>query len=96
MRTHTAPDQKNAQESVDNPPAAIGDDRNQQLFPDELLVVFVQIEFRVRDRLGKIVFSFLWFLFVKKSRQIQMRQTLASFSVFTRHEKVRQNNKFKY
>ena len=43
MRTHTAPDQKNAQESVDNPPAAIGDDRNQQLFPDELLVVFVQI-----------------------------------------------------
>ena len=52
MRTHTAPDQKNAQESVDNPPAAIGDDRNQQLFPDILLVVFVQIEFRVRDRLA--------------------------------------------
>ena len=47
MRTHTAPDQKNAQESVDNPPAAIGDDRNQQLFPDELLVAFVQIEVRV-------------------------------------------------
>ena len=37
-----------------------------------------------------------WFLFVKKSRQIQMRQILASFSVFTRHEKVRQNNEFKF
>ena len=66
MRTHTAPDQKNAQESVDNPPAAIGDDRNQQLFPDELLVVFVQIKFRVRDRLGKIVFSFFVVFICKK------------------------------
>ena len=39
-----------------------------------------------------------WFLFVKKSRQIQMRQILASFSVFTEGDiffhkiwKVRQN-----
>ena len=40
-----------------------------------LLVVFVQIDFRVRDRLAL------------KSRQIQMRQILASFSVLTRYEK---------
>ena len=43
----------------------------------KLLVVFVQIEFRVRDRLA----------LKKKTRQIQMRQILASFSVLTRYEK---------
>ena len=37
-----------------------------------------------------------WFLFVKKSRQIQMRQILASFSVLTRYEKFVKTNEFKF
>ena len=62
-------------------------------------VVFVQIEFRVQDRLAlkrngngkKLVF-----VCKKKSRQIQMRQILASFSVFKRYEKFVKTNEFKF
>ena len=37
-----------------------------------------------------------WFLFVKNSRQVQMRQILASFSVFKRYEKFVKTNEFKF